>query len=178
MMDNWSDDFIPPEIRENIICLDKSDHHEREGYTVNLQLGNYENDLHAAQDEDSTNNHENFLTGSLYTDVNGERQDPNLQMINALLEAKTGDKNQTNKLTTSHLYTRRNMPIVSYAIHGQATLLNFWETPFYFTGAFPTLFPNGIGGHLDQRTFPVSLTAFAEWALNHHSRRYFLSIKF
>jgi hypothetical protein len=51
MIDGWSPDFIPPEIRDNIICLEKPDHHEREGYTVSLQDGNYENDLHAAQDE-------------------------------------------------------------------------------------------------------------------------------
>jgi hypothetical protein len=29
MIDSWSKDFIPPEIRDNIICLGSSDHHER-----------------------------------------------------------------------------------------------------------------------------------------------------
>ena len=48
MMDNWDDGFIPPEIRENIICLEKSDHYEREGYTAKLLTGNFENDHHAA----------------------------------------------------------------------------------------------------------------------------------
>jgi len=48
LMDGWNADFIPPEVRENITCLRDSDHHEREGYTVSLQTGNYENDLQAA----------------------------------------------------------------------------------------------------------------------------------
>src|SRR5436190_4665185 len=67
IMNNWNDNFIPSEIRENIICLENSDHHEREGYTAELRVGNYENDLHAAQDDNSTNGHENFLSGSVYT---------------------------------------------------------------------------------------------------------------
>ncbi|OKP14757.1 hypothetical protein PENSUB_7469, partial [Penicillium subrubescens] len=45
MIDDWGDDFIPPDLRDTIIYLDEPDHHEREGYTVNLQTGNYENDL-------------------------------------------------------------------------------------------------------------------------------------
>jgi hypothetical protein len=60
------------------------------------------------------------------------------------------------------------MPVISYTIHGQATLVDHWSDPHYFTAAFPTLFPTGIGGHLDERTIPVSLEAFAEWALSHH----------
>jgi hypothetical protein len=74
MMDNWDDDFIPPEIQDNIIYLGKSDHHKREGYTVSLQAGNYENDLHAAQDEGSYADYRKALiSSSVYTDINGER---------------------------------------------------------------------------------------------------------
>lgn len=32
--------------------------------------------------------------------------------------------------------------MITYAIRGQTTLMSSWE------GAFPTLFPNGVGGHL------------------------------
>ncbi|KAJ5211402.1 hypothetical protein N7491_011221 [Penicillium cf. griseofulvum] len=42
-MDNWSDGFIPPELRNNIIRLDKPDNHEREGYTVGLAQENAKN---------------------------------------------------------------------------------------------------------------------------------------
>ncbi|KAH9203071.1 hypothetical protein DL95DRAFT_508538, partial [Leptodontidium sp. 2 PMI_412] len=167
MISGWGEDVIPPEIRNNITCLKSSDHHEREGYTVSLQSGNYENDLHAAQDEAlDTDEHEPMLTGSVLADINGERQDPNVQLIDTL--AKGG--------ATDELEPRQgNIPTIFYARRdprGQSALVNSWEDPHYLTAAFPTLFPKGIGGHLDQRAVPVSLTAFAEWTLHHHSRRF------
>lgn len=81
MIDNWNDEFIPPELRDNIIRLDQPDHQEREGYTVSLAQGNYENDLQAAQNESSGSNDCGlFLTGSVSTDINGERQNPDMRM--------------------------------------------------------------------------------------------------
>jgi len=179
MIDDWSADFIPPEIRDNIICLGSSDHHEREGYTVSLQTGNYENDLHAAQDAlVDGDDHEALISGSIYTDVNGERQDPNLRMINTLREVLACDRCGTDESVPTPEdvidepgHRRRMIPTISYAMRGQSALMNNWGDPHYFTAAFPTLFPSGIGGHQDERTVPVSLTAFAEWSLNHHSRR-------
>jgi hypothetical protein len=181
MIGGWSDEFIPPEITENITHLEDPDHHEREGYTVNLLSGNYENDLHAAQDEASFRANENdpFITGSVYADVNGERADPNLRLIDALLGVATGRSSLLDETVETaddsdghqHMHRQRDLPTISYAIHGEATLMNSWEDPHYFTGAFPTLFPNGLGGHQHQRPIPVSLNAFAQWALNHHSRR-------
>jgi hypothetical protein len=47
MIDDWTDDFIPPELRDNLICLDKPGSGEREGYTLSLRTSNYENDLQA-----------------------------------------------------------------------------------------------------------------------------------
>lgn len=41
---------------------------------------------HAAQDGAfQPNDHNPFVTGSIYTDVNGKRVDPNVQIIDALL---------------------------------------------------------------------------------------------
>jgi hypothetical protein len=179
MVDSWNEEFIPPEIRDNIICLGSSDHHEREGYTVSLQTGNCENDLHAAQDEVlDLDDQEALITGSVYTDINGERQDPNTRMIHTLRgvlarnQCKTDDSSPATDDTADECRPRHgDIPSISYAVRGQFALMNNWEDPHYFTAAFPTLFPNGIGGHQDERTVPVSLTAFAEWALNHHSRR-------
>ena len=74
IMNSWIGDFIPPEIRDNITCLANPGHHEREGYTVNLQVGNYENDLQATQDGSYDGGDDKFsLIGAVYTDVNGER---------------------------------------------------------------------------------------------------------
>ena len=47
-------------------------------------------------------------------------------------------------------------------------LANVWEDPLFFTTAFPTLFPTGSGGHLDNRHTRVSLEAFARWSLITH----------
>jgi hypothetical protein len=179
LMDDWSEDFIPPEIRDNIICLESSDHHEREGYTVSLETGNYENDLHAVQDGVlEVDDHEALISGSVYTDVNGERQDPNARMIDTLREVVarnrcgTGESVPTTEDVTYEPGHRQGvMPTISYTVRGQSALMNNWEQPYFFTAAFPTLFPSGTGGHHDERPVPVSLTAFAEWALNHHSRR-------
>ena len=82
-------------------------------------------------------------------------------MIDALQGIVTGNEQQTNDLTSTHIDAQHNIPVISYSIQGQATLLNSWEDPSYFTSAFPTLFPNSIGSHLDKREFPVSLKAFA-----------------
>ena len=180
VIENWPHDFIPHEITDNIICLTNLDHHEREGYTVSLETGNYENDLQVAQDEAfHANENDPLITGSVYTDINGERTNPNVQMIDALLELVTSSSSQPNETIPGaedeRQQRQRDVPLISYAIRGQATLLSSWEDPSYFTGAFPTLFPTGVGGHLDQRPIEVSLKAFAQWALNHHSKR-FLSL--
>jgi hypothetical protein len=181
IIDSWNEEFIPPEIRDNIICLGSSDHHEREGYTVSLHTGNYENDLHAAQDEvRDTDANEALVTGSVFTDINGERQDPNRRWIDALRTVMTdnpckadGSTASADDGTNERIGSRqRNIPTISYAMRGQSAMVNRWEDPHYFTAAFPTLFPSGTGGHQDERIVPVSLTAFAEWTLNHYSRRY------
>ena len=175
MMESWDNDFVPPEIANNVIHATHSDHHEREGYTVGLQAGNLENEFQAAQDAAfNADDNDPFITGSVYTDVNGERRDPNVPMIDALLGMVANRSNPTDQTippTTTNCPDQRNMPTISYSIQGQAVLLNHWEDPRYFTGAFPTLFPRGTGGHLDNREAPVSLMAYAEWALKHHSRR-------
>jgi hypothetical protein len=188
MIEDWSDEFIPPEIANNITHLEGPDHDEREGYTVSLQTGNYENDLQAAQDgalhADDIDN-DPFVTGSVYTDINGERTDPNVRLIDALLgvvgdnsdqEAQVDETSQAGndsdqRAQSALEHRQKNLPTISYSIRGQATIMSSYKDPSYFTGAFPTLFPNGLGGHQHQRPIPVSLAAFAQWALNHHSRR-------
>lgn len=170
MIDHWSDDFIPTELRDSIVFLDESDHHEREGYTVHLQSGNFENDLHAAQDEAAFDNEEGspLITGSVSTDINGERQDPDMRTLDTLFKAISSRSPPTATYAGNYTSPAARIdrpPAISYTIHGTATLLNHWTDPSYFTAAFPTLFPNGTGGHLEDRDIPVSLDAFAQWAL-------------
>ncbi|KAJ5483161.1 hypothetical protein N7530_002407 [Penicillium desertorum] len=88
---SWCDEFIPPELQDNIIQLDQSDHQEREGYTVDLAQGNYENDLQAAQNESvDSNDCGPFLTGPVFTDINGERQNSDLRMLHESLSRWLG----------------------------------------------------------------------------------------
>jgi hypothetical protein len=77
-------------------------------------------------------------------------------LIDALLGVVTGSSSRADGTTpvindlgateaTEHRW--RILPTISYAIRGQAALMNSWEDPHYFTGAFPMLFPIGLGGH-------------------------------
>jgi hypothetical protein len=51
MLDSWwTDEFIPSELQENSMCVDHPDSHEREGYSIQLDRGSYENDFHATLD--------------------------------------------------------------------------------------------------------------------------------
>jgi hypothetical protein len=84
-VDLWPDDFIPSDLQRQVICLGDTDHQERAGYSVNLQEGNYENDWQAAED-----NHDHFtdnpllVTTSVTTDLNGDRQNPDLRLLNTV----------------------------------------------------------------------------------------------
>jgi hypothetical protein len=180
MMHDWADNFIPPELRDNIIYLDKPDSGEREGYTASLRTGNYENELQGAQDRGfDAGESEPLTTGSVSTDINGERQNPDKRLLNTLREFVSNsfqpDKEHTAQQGNAHNGTscnRRNVPVIFYTMRGQISLLDQWSDPRYFTAAFPTLFPIGIGGHLEDRPFAISLGSLMEWALRHHSRRF------
>jgi hypothetical protein len=179
-IDGWADEFIPEELQDHIICLTDTDHHERAGYTVNLQDHNYENDWQAAED-DVSNPAANapLMTGSVATDINGERQNPDVRMLNAVYHLKNAQPDSTDGESLASYHPQRvqpqsqsaRIPALRYAIQGQAILLSHWEDTHYFLSAFPTLFPTGVGGHLDNRPIPVSPAAYADWALRHHSRR-------
>jgi hypothetical protein len=189
MIESWPADFILPEITNNITCFENPDYYKYKGYIVSLEGGNYENDFHAVQDSTfQSNNYNLFVTGSIYTDVNREQADLNIQMVDALLGMITGNTYNTDKadketpaadnISDRRQYRKRDVLIVSYTIYRQATLMSSWENSYYFTGAFPMLFPTGLGRYLDQRLVPVLFTSFANWALNYYSKRYFISIQF
>ena len=185
LTDGWAEDFIPSEISDNITYIANSDHHEREGYTASLQPGNNENDFAAAQDTAvDVDSDEPLLTGSILTDVNGERSLSDARTLDALLGLATNPSQVSGNNSEDVADClddgqdepgqepgQGQEPMISYRVQGEAALMNAWKDPHYFTGAFPTLFPNGVGGHLDKREVLVSLEAYARWALNHHSRR-------
>lgn len=181
VVDHWPDEFIPSDIQQQVICLGDTDHHERAGYCVNLQEGNYENDWQAAEVNNDDSIEDSLpVTGSVTTDLNGDRQNPDLRLLNTVCTLLNDQPLETQPqfMPTSHANhpVRRvtiphQTPVIEYGIRGRVSLLNQWQDPHYLTSAFPTLFPGGIGGHLDCRAVTVSLVAFANWALRHHSRR-------
>jgi hypothetical protein len=180
-VDEWPDDFVPSDLQQEIVYLGESDHHERAGYTVNLQEHNYENDWQAAEDHpDHPTGYSLPVTGSVLTDINGERQNPDIRLLNTVRslvddrppEAQSHHPSAGHADHTHQFSGSREPPVIRFAIHGQAPLLNQWQDPYYFISAFPTLFPAGVGGYLDHRAIPVSIAALADWALRHYTRRY------
>ncbi|KAN0076457.1 hypothetical protein V8E54_006599 [Elaphomyces granulatus] len=184
-------------ISANITQVDASDHSEREGYVASLESDNFENDLQAASNDilpDDTV----FASGSLYTDLNGDRVNCDQQLLQRLASsiegtAPTTDANEAEgvmdfgecdivgdedyPLNNSNEHSAAppgNSSYIQYGFRKETALSSVWSDPLYFTTAFPSLFPIGSGGHLDKRPIKVSLEAFAKWALNHHSRRYLL----
>jgi hypothetical protein len=194
LLSSWPEEFIPSQISANITQVDASDHSEREGYVASLESDNFENDLQAASNEilpDDTV----FTSGSLYTDLNGDRVNCDQQLLQTLASsiegtAPTADADETESVmdfgecdivddedgpldnSNEHSATSRgNSSYIRYGFRKETALSSVWSDPLYFITAFPTLFPTGSGGHLDKRPIKVSLEAFAKWALNHHSRR-------
>jgi len=169
LINRWTESFIPPVLQEAVVNLPEGrDSDERGTYAGDMDEFS-ENDLHNALDgmADGT-----IASGAVYSDVDGERQNPELKMVMALMELinKPGER-----LSDADARNAVEVPVIAWVGDGRHVLMNDYEDPEYFTGAFPTLFPYGRGGHLpasNERSIAVSLEAWAKWLLNHHSRRW------
>jgi hypothetical protein len=180
LLSSWPEEFIPSQISANITQVDVSDHSEREGYVANLESDNFENDLQAASNEilpDDTV----FASGSLYTDLNGDRVNCDQQLLQRLASsiegtAPTADADEAegvmdfgecdivgdedDPLNNSNEHSaapRGNSSYIRYGFRKETALSSVWSDPLYFTTAFPSLFPIGSGGHLDKRPIKVSV---------------------
>jgi len=89
-------------------------------------------------------------------------------LIDALLKVVTSESSHVDETAPASddpdesVHMQRDLPTIFYAIRGQTTLMSSWEDSYYFTDAFSTLFPNGLGGYQDRRPVLVSLEAFAK----------------
>jgi hypothetical protein len=112
-----------------------------------------------------------IASGAVHSDVEGQRQNPELQMVLALMDLiDKPDHCPSNPDARQAV----EVPVITWKGDGTQTLMNDYKDAEFFTGAFPALFPYGRGGHMpasDERTIPVSLEAWARWSLCHHSRR-------
>ena len=153
-LESWDDEFIPAGISSRVLLFDPVQE-ERGGYAADLHTDNFENELHHAVDSGGLND-TGFLSGCLYTDANDTRTHPTMKLVSAV----------TNYKNKAALNEHMDLPVLTYINNGRSTPLNDWNNPNYFTAAFPTLFPFGIGGHLATKDCPrktkVSLEAWAK----------------
>ena len=128
MIQNWSEKFISSEIADNIICLENSDHHECERYTVSLQNKNYKNNFNAAQDKIfQISNQNSLLISSVYINVNEKWVDSNLWLIDALLKvmiSKSFHVDETASASDESVHIQKDLLIIFYAICDQTILIS------------------------------------------------------
>ncbi len=139
--------MIPRSIKDNII-LSPSDHSKHEGYSHDLSKVNLENNMHAAI-SDCNESQSGFLSGCVFSNIDRTRHHPVLKLISAV-----------NKLANDN--GEKTELLIVYNTNGHPTYLNDWKDEYYFTGAFPMLFPFGDGGHLAKRKMAISLQVWAK----------------
>lgn len=167
-LDTWPESFVPPVLQKTVAMIaDKEDSNKRGTYAGDMS-GLSENDLHAALDDMAD---DTIASGAVYSDIESERQLPELQIVTALVDMMGKDEDGQLESTGSE---EMQVPVISYQRKKRLTLLSDYDNPEFFIGAFPTLFPYGRGGHIPfegERDVPVSIHAWGKWLLSHHSRR-------
>jgi hypothetical protein len=170
LISRWEDSFIPRVLQEEIVHAPEDGNSDERGTYAGDMEGLSENDLHHALDDmaDGT-----IASGVVYSDVEGQRQNPELKMVTALLKMINKPRQDT---ADADAQEEDPTPVITWVgDKGRRVLMNDYEDSEFFTGAFPTLFPYGKGGHLPQsneRHSPLSLVTWGKWLMNHHSRRY------
>ena len=190
VLSSWPDHHIPQEISDAFITLgsdpDSTDApavDEREGYATSLQEGLFENELDAEVEDVEPGS---ILSRSFFSDLHGQdlhSTPATLASLQAILQEQEQDSDglaQDEERITDGVdddegvsNNTSRLPHVSYKTVQELPPMNAFTDPDYFTAAFPTLFPFGIGGHLGDvngdRPEEVSLKAFAKYAMLHHS---------
>lgn len=164
LSDTWEDKFVPVGIASRVLQCEP-DISEQEGYSVDLEADNLEKELHHAVDAAGLND-SGCLSGCLYTDTDNVREHPTTKLISALANHKDSE---------TPIDPASEAPVLTYQSRDYVKPLNDWDNPDFFTAAFPTLFPFGVGGYLTKKDEPgqirISLQSWAKWTLSHHSRR-------
>ena len=142
----------------------KPDISKQEGYSVDLEANNLENELHHIVDATGLNDL-GCLSGYLYTDADNAQEHPTTKLISALANHKDSE---------TPIDPASEAPVLMYQNRGYVKPLNDWDNPDFFTTAFLTLFLCGIGDHLTKKDkleqIRVSLQSWVKWTLSHHSR--------
>ena len=93
------------------------------------------------------------MSASALVDTNGVSDSPTVAKLQELARLKNSER-------------------VVNVVNG-TNLLSDYEVDYYFTAAFPTIFPYGSGKHLDgRRRDQLSLSRWIQLLLRHSSRRF------
>jgi hypothetical protein len=82
------------------------------------------------------------MTGSISTDINSERQDPNMRMLQTLLHIVLDHPSLLDHQQSIQPNSNKTLPMISYIVHGKITPLDSWLDPSYFTSAFSNIVSN------------------------------------
>ena len=188
VLDSWPDHHIPQEIRDAFVTLgpepgstDTPVEDEREGYSTSLQDGLFEDELDAEVEDAEPGS---ILSRSFFSDLHGQdlhSTPATLASLQAILQEQDSvrlglredDAIDVQEDEEGAPNDGSRLPHISYKTTQHLPPMSAFTDPDYFTAAFPTLFPFGIGGHLGDangdRPEEVSLKAFARYTMLHHS---------
>jgi hypothetical protein len=188
ILNSWPDHHIPQEIRDAFITLGSGSdttgplvEDEREGYATSLKDGLFENELDAEVENAEAGS---ILSRSFFSDLHGQdlhSTPATLASLQAILQEQDSDGSNSrenngisipdDEKDTINGHSR--LPHISYKTTEHLPPMDAFTNPDYFTAAFPTLFPFGIGGHLGDangdRPEEISLKVFAKYTMLHHS---------
>jgi hypothetical protein len=185
VLDSWPDHYIPQEIRDAFVTLgsvpgstDAPVEDKREGYAILLQDGMFKNELDAEVKDAKPGS---ILSRSFFSDLHGQdlhSTPATLASLQAIL--KEQDSGRSGQSDVVNVYIGRDggsddnsrLPHISYKTTKHLSPMNAFTDPDYFTTAFPTLFPFGIGRHPGDanrdRPEGVSLKTFTRYTMLHH----------
>ena len=122
LINQWTESFIPPVLQEAVVNLPEARNSDERGTYAGDMEGFSENDLHNALDDiaDGTI----ARSGAVYSDVEGQRQNPELKMIIALMEMINKPGECTSDADAQEAV---EIPVITWVGDGRHVLMNDYE---------------------------------------------------
>jgi hypothetical protein len=166
-LSGWSDEFIPEQLLNNITVVDpEGEDDERADYAVpECDEDDSEGDG-SAEHTMSSNLSLETLKGCTWSPVDGDLDQVGVSLVQDIRQAFFSNESSEEK--NAH----QGGSGLCLEVRTGKNLMNFYEDNDYFMASFPTLFPNGSGGHKDSRVVGVSLEQWGKNLLRHHNRSF------
>lgn len=165
LLDKWTADngneFVLPELIQYAVHIDPDDDIiNNDGYIVESE--GYKNNLNALHPNlpDGT-----IVLSNILLDPEGpigNKKDIFMDLL-PMIEDDIVDENLNKPSGHRH---------IQFASKLKLQPLNVYMDKDYFPAGFPTLFPYGVGGHLDECAVPVSIEHWTKTLLQHHTQKY------